>query len=337
MHRKQKLISVPTIPINKILVIRLGSLGDVLLTTPVIHALKLEFPAAQIDFVVKEQYKDSLLHNPNITNLFIYEKEKVKKMNSDLKATGYDLVIDLQNNIRSHILTRGLKTTIYRFKKPSFKKFLLVKFKINLLKDLKTITQRYADTARVHIEAEEPKLFLPPNSTSRLMDGFNYIGFCPGSKHFTKRWLPEYFVQLGNELVKRGYKIVLFGGKSDNELCNLISGKIHGCINLQNDDQLLQTAVDMKKCMLVLTNDSGLMHTASALDVPIVAIFGSTVREFGFSTAGARNLILENKSLSCRPCSHIGKSNCPQKHFKCMKEITPEYVLDRLQLTKEGI
>lgn len=328
---------MPTIPINKILVIRLSSLGDVLLTTPVIHALKLEYPAAKIDFIVKEQYKDSLLHNPDITTLFIYEKEKVKKMNSDLKAKEYDLVIDLQNNIRSHILTRGLRTTIYRFKKPSFKKFLLVKFKINLLKDLKTITQRYANTAHVHIEVEEPKLFLPPNLTTKLTDGFNYIGFCPGSKHFTKRWLPEYFVQLGNELVKLGYKIVLFGGKSDNELCSLISGKIDGCINLQNDDQLLQTAVDMKKCLLVLTNDSGLMHTASALDVPLTAIFGSTVREFGFCPTGAHNLILENKSLSCRPCSHIGKSNCPQKHFKCMKEITPEYVLDHLQLTKEGI
>ena len=137
--------------------------------------------------------------------------------------------------------------------------------------------------------------------------------------------------------MKLGFKIVLFGGKSDEELCKAISGNIQGCVNLQNDDQVLQTAADMKKCKLILTNDSGLMHTASAVGVPLIAVFGSTVREFGFIPVGTQNLILENKSLSCRPCSHIGKSSCPKKHFKCMKEITPEFVLNQLQMFKEGI
>ena len=328
---------MPTILINKILVIRLSSLGDILLTTPVIRVLKQQYPAAKIDFVVKEQYKDALLFNPNISNLFIYEKEKAQKLNSGLRDTSYDLIIDLQNNFRSHKLTGGLKAKIYRFKKLSIKKFLLVWFKINLLKDLKTISQRYAETAGVSIEGKMPELFLPQNVTTRLEDGINYIGFCPGSKHFTKRWLPEYFIHLGNELAKLGFKIVLFGGKADGELCNAISGNIQGCVNLQNDDQLLQTAADMKRCKLILTNDSGLMHTASAVGVPLIAIFGSTVREFGFFPVGAQNLILENKSLSCRPCSHIGKLSCPKKHFKCMKELTPEFVLNQLQMFKEGI
>ncbi len=328
---------MPTILINKILVIRLSSLGDILLTTPVIRALKQQYSSAKIDFVVKEQYQDSLLFNPNISNLFMYEKEKAEKLNSDLRDNSYDLVIDLQNNFRSHKLTGGVKAKIYRFKKPSIKKFFLVWFKINLLRDLKTISQRYAETAGVNIDGKGPELFLPENITSRLEEGINYIGFCPGSKHFTKRWLPEYFIHLGNELVKLGFKIVLFGGKSDEELCKAISGNIQGCVNLQNDDQVLQTAADMKKCKLILTNDSGLMHTASAVGVPLIAVFGSTVREFGFIPVGTQNLILENKSLSCRPCSHIGKSSCPKKHFKCMKEITPEFVLNQLQMFKEGI
>jgi lipopolysaccharide heptosyltransferase II len=334
---KTKEIRMPTIPINKILIIRLSSLGDILLTTPVIRALKQQYPAAMIDLVVKEQYKDSLLYNPNISALLIYEKGNAKKLNTDLRKTSYDLVIDLQNNSRSYKLTSGLKAKIYRFKKPSVKKFLLVWFKINLLKDLKTISQRYAETARVIINGKGPELFLRENSTTQLGDGINYIGLCPGSKHFTKRWPPEYFIHLGNELVKLGFKIVLFGGKSDKDLCNTISGSIQGCINLQNDDQLLQTAADIKQCKLILTNDSGLMHTASAVGVPLIAIFGSTVREFGFFPVGAQNLIFENKSLSCRPCSHIGKSSCPKKHFKCMKEITPEFVLNQLLKFKEGI
>lgn len=328
---------MPTILINKILVIRLSSLGDILLTTPVIRALKQKYPAARIDFVLKNQYKDAMLYNPNISNLIIYEKDKVEQLKYEVRSTKYDLVIDLQNNFRSRKLTDRFKAKVRRFKKPSIKKLLLVWFKINLLKDLKTIPQRYAETAEVWIDGEGLELFLPQNSTNQLEDGINYIGLCPGSKHFTKRWLPEYFIRLGNELVKREFKIVLFGGKSDRELCKEISRQIVGSINLQNEDQLLLTAAEIKKCKLIITNDSGLMHTASASGVPLISIFGSTVREFGFIPAGLQNLILENNSLSCRPCSHIGKSSCPKKHFKCMKEITPEFVLNQLQNFQSGI
>lgn len=328
---------MPAKLINNILVIRLSSLGDILLTTPVLRALKQEYSNAKIDFVVKKEFKETLLLNPNISSLFVYEKDKAKKMNSDLRANNYDLVIDLQNNLRSNRLTNGLNTKIYRFKKHSIKKILLVWFKINFLKDLKTISKRYAETAIVNLNGESPELFLPDNLSPLLEDGIAYIGFCPGAKHFTKRWLPEYFILLGNELVKLGYKIVLFGGKSDDALCKEISSNIHGCVNLQNDNQLLQTALDMKKCKIILTNDSGLMHTASAVGIPLISIFGSTVKEFGFFPDGVQNLTLENKSLSCRPCSHIGKSNCPKKHFKCMKEITPEFVLTQIQSFKEGI
>jgi len=154
-----------------------------------------------------------------------------------------------------------------------------------------------------------------------------YIGFCPGAKHFTKRWLPEYFIELGNELAKFGYTVVLFGGKAEKELCAKLADKINGSINLQNENDLFRIAADMKLCKLIISNDSGLMHTAASVGAPVAAIFGSTVREFGFEPYGAKNLILENKLLSCRPCSHIGKSSCPKGHFNCMKEIKPQFVL----------
>ena len=324
-------------PVNKILVIRLSSLGDIILTTPLLQALKLKYPGVIIDFVLKDQYKDAMLHNPDLSNIYIYDKNNPKKLNALLKAANYDLVIDLQNNIRSAGLTRGVKTEIQRFKKPHLKKILLVRFKINLLKDLRTISQRYADTAGVNIEGIRTQLFTPLKSSTQIKTGTDYIGLCPGSKHFTKRWHPENFIELGNKLTKLGYRIVLFGGKSDEELCAAICSAIDGSINLQNDDKLLQTAADMRECKLVITNDSGLMHTAQAVEVPLISIFGSTVREFGFFPTGPQNLILENKSLSCRPCSHVGKSNCPKRHFKCMKEITPDFVLNQLQIFKEGI
>lgn len=306
-------------------------MGDILLTTPVIRALKLKFPSSQIDFVVKEQYKDALQYNPLISRLFIYEKEKSRELRDKLQEQNYDLAIDLQNNFRSRALTERLNIKVYRFHKPTMKKLLLVWFKINFLKDLKTISQRYAETSNVQLDEKGLDLLIPQDISSSLNEVKKYIGFCPGSKHFTKRWPAEYIIELGNELIKLGFAVVLLGGKSDKELCKTISEKIVPSINLQNDDNLLQTAVDMKNCKFIITNDSGLMHLASAVGVPIISIFGSTVREFGFAPLGKQNLILENKSLSCRPCSHIGKSSCPKKHFKCMKEITPQLVLTNLQ------
>ncbi len=331
MHQKLIQKDLLSHSIHKILIIRLSSLGDILLTTPVIKALKTKYHNVQIDFVLKKEFCDTLRHNPNISQLYFYEKDNAGLLKNDLLKKKYDFVIDLQNNFRSRGLTKGLGCKIYRFKKPTFKKLLLVWLKINLLKDLKAITSRYAEAAEVDIDQHGLELFLPNNVSSQLVGEKKYIGLCPGAKHFTKRWLPEYFVELGNELNKHGFTIVLFGGKSDKELCEMISKQIFGSLNLQNDNQLFQIAADMRMCQLVITNDSGLMHTASAVGVPIAAILGSTVREFGFFSEAEQNLILENNSLFCRPCSHIGRANCPKKHFKCMTDITPQAVLEKLQ------
>jgi lipopolysaccharide heptosyltransferase II len=319
-------------PVNKILIIRLSSLGDILLTTPIIRALSQHFNKAKIDFIIREEYTDTLRYNNKISNLLLYTNDNVVHLKDEVKESEYDLIIDLQNNFRSRNITAKTSGKIYRFKKPTWKKLLLVWFKINLLKNGKSIIKRYAETAKVHLENEVLELNVPKEFKPVLGAGKNIIGFCPGSNHFTKRWLPEYFIELGNMLTGKGFTIVLLGGKADKDICKAISEKIPGSINLQNDDDLLQTAAEMRTCKIVVTNDSGLMHTATAVKIPVVAIFGSTVREFGFAPSGIKNLILENKSLSCRPCSHIGKSACPKKHFLCMKEVKPGYVLDNLKL-----
>jgi ADP-heptose:LPS heptosyltransferase len=317
--------------VSKILVIRLSSLGDILLTTPVVGTLRKKFPKAQIDFLIKKQFADVYLCNPNVNKKIIYRKESASVLNKELNEAKYDLIIDLQNNWRSRSLTRGISGNLLRFKKPTFKKLLLVWFKINLLKEQKSIVTYYSEAADVDPDAKVLELFLPNDLKPRLAGNKKFIGFCPGARHFTKRWPAEYYIQLGNELTNLGYQIVLLGGTSEKDLCVDIAGQISNSINLQGEDNLLQVAVDMQRCECIVTNDSGLMHTAAAAGVPVIAIFGSTVREFGFSPYGVKNLILENNFLSCRPCSHIGRSNCPKKHFKCMKEVTPQGVLQNIQ------
>jgi len=216
---------------------------------------------------------------------------------------------------------------IVRFHKPSLKKFLLVKFKLNLLKEIIPISVRYAESIpNFTLDEKGLEIFINSHENSVLKSGENYIGFCPGSQHKTKMWPEKYYIELGKLLNNSGKTIVLFGGKDDLNVCKKISDLIPNSINLSNNNELLKTAEEMKKCEAIICNDSGLMHLALAANVPVIAIFGSTVKEFGFAPYKGKNLILENNLLSCRPCSHIGLEECPKKHFKCMLEITPQQV-----------
>jgi len=317
--------------IKKILVIRLSSLGDILLTTPVLRALKKKFIESEIDFLTRESYADAINFNQNLNEVLFYEKyENTKDLIKVLQNKNYNFVVDLQNNFRSKKIISNLNIKKYKYKKSNIEKFLLVNIKINLLKNYKTIPEKYAESIPdLHLNKNGLELFIPKNINPQI-EGNNLIGFCPGSRHFTKMWLEEYFVELGNKLSAEGYNVVLFGGESDIEVCNRISNKIFGAVNLSNKNNLLQTAADMKMCKLIVCNDSGLMHTATAVGVPVAAIFGSTVKEFGFSPYNSRSLIIENNSLSCRPCSHIGRDKCPKKHFNCMRELTPTIVNEQL-------
>ena len=319
--------------IKKILIIRLSSLGDVLLTTPLLRSIKTKYPHLEIDFIVRREFTDAVKYNPNILNIFPYIKNgDNSKFFDELFKRNYDLIIDLQNNNRSAGIVQSVSRPVAKFHKPNLKKFLLVNFKINLFKEILTIPERYSHSFNeIKLDDKGPELFIHDGIEPQIPKNENQIGFCPGSKHFTKMWPVEYFIELGNKLTEEGNKIVLFGGKEDWNICDQISSAIKYSINLSGEDNLLQIAADMKNCKYVVCNDSGLMHTACAVNMPVVALFGSTVKEFGFFPYKSRSLVLENNSLSCRPCSHIGRKTCPQKHFKCMKELTPGLVYDNIQ------
>jgi len=321
--------------VNKLLIVRLSSLGDILLSTPLIRSIKIRFPKTKIDFVVREEYKDLLLLNPHLRNILIYnnDDEKLKILKNKICENNYDLIIDLQNNLRSLLLLKYYSSSVIRFKKNNINKFLLVHFNINKLKNAKQIAVRYASTLEnFQLDDKSLQLITDKIQNPVLNDVENLIGICPGSKHFTKMWPEEYFIQLSKLLYENGYKIVLFGGKDDIKVCERISSKLSSVINLCNDNNILQTAADMKCCKVIYCNDSGLMHTATAVNVPVIAFFGSTVKEFGFTPYNSNNLILENNSLSCRPCTHTGRDSCPEKHFKCMKEITPQSAFEKISL-----
>jgi heptosyltransferase-2 len=294
----------------------------------------MQFSHIRIDMLIREEYADVIKLNPYIDKKLLFKKDEKSNIAliEQLRNNNYQLVFDLQNNLRSKKVVSSLKINSVKFDKRSFDKFLLVNFKINKLREAPQIPVRYSNTIQnLKLDEKGLDLFTDKSANAKLIWKNNLIGFCPGARHFTKRWPTEYFVELGNKLILDGYTIVLFGGKIDKEICAELVDKISSAINLSDNDELLQTAADMKLCKAVVCNDSGLMHTASATGTKVIAIFGSTVKEFGFAPYNCNNLILENNSLTCRPCSHIGRSDCPKKHFDCMKSIKPEFVFEKLK------
>jgi len=318
---------------ERILVIRFSSLGDILLTTPFIRVLKKKHPKLKIDYCVKSSFVDAIKFNPNISNVFSWNGDvEFSETINKLKQNNYDFVIDLQNNLRSKKVIRKIGVSSLSYSKPNIKKFLLVQTKLNFLKEKRSIPQRYVDVIPdLELDNKGLELFLPDGIYSKIESKKEIIGFAPGAFHFTKRWPLEYFEELGNKLTSEGYQIVLFGGKSDIDICCELQMKISDSIDLSNDNLLFQTAKEMQRCKLVVCNDSGLMHTSTSVGVPVVSIFGSTVQEFGFAPFGVNNVVIENNELACRPCSHIGKAICKKKHFNCMLELTPQKVYKKIK------
>lgn len=318
---------------QRVLIIRLSSLGDILLTTPFIRALKNFHPNLNIEFLLRQEYKDLLSGNPNISKLHLFTRNDFENLNllNQLRKEHFDLIIDLQNNLRSGGIISKLHGVKIRFDKKSFQKLLLVKTKINLLRNALPIAVRYANLIEgLQLDDKGLDLFTDEQPSEEIRTAENLIGICPGARHFTKRWPAEYYSQLSRYLIQQGYNVVIFGGRIDKYICERIKKEVPEAINLCNDDNILQTASDMKLCKAIVCNDSGLMHTASAAGTKVISIFGSSVKEFGFAPYNCKSLILENNSLTCRPCSHIGRENCPEKHFACMKEIKPEFVFNEL-------
>ncbi len=326
----------------RILILRLSSIGDILLTTAFIRQVRQVFPSAQIEFVVKEQFFEILKHNPHIDALFqIKRKDGVKdliNLRKRLFNKPYDFVFDLHNNFRTKILTWGHKAEAIN--KNLFKRWLFVRLKINLFRSIKTIPEKYLGVGnKVGIADDGMGLEIYWGQHSEdVVDSFlskgnikkGFIVLAPGAMHFTKRWPAEYFSELIQKILADSKQHILLMG-SDSERVDLDRlADNDRVINVAGKFSIIESTFLLSKARALVSNDSGLMHMATAVKTPVVAIFGSTVQELGFFPFRGKSVVIENLNLKCRPCSHIGRSSCPKKHFKCMLEILPDRVYEEL-------
>lgn len=315
----------------KTAIIRFSSAGDILLTSLFVRALRKRFPEATIDFITKESFAPLVGDSPYIDRVITIPSgaglDEALALRKSLRAQEYDLVYDLHNSLRSRIVRLGVGKRRRIFRKPSLAKWLLVRFKINRLRPIVPIPERYlAVGAADGLVNDGAGLdFFIGDTLPPLPDSVPgpYIALAPGARHFTKRWPAERFAELGNKLQQeRGGTIVLLGGPDEVETCAAVEAGIDGAVvNLAGKTTLAEAAAAIDRCVLVVANDSALAHVAAARGIPVVTIFGSTVEEFGFAPYSAEAVIVQNDGLSCRPCTTIGRSECPKGHFRCMTDL----------------
>ncbi|MCL1822171.1 MAG: glycosyltransferase family 9 protein [Prolixibacteraceae bacterium] len=311
----------------RFLVIRFSSIGDIVLTTPVVRLMKQQIDGAEIHFVCKEKYEPVLRANPYIDKLHMLDSslpELIKKLQSE----DFDHIIDLSNNIRSWQIKRKLHPNAFSLKKLNIKKWLLVNFKINLMPN-KHVVDRYIEAASLFDICNDNRgldHFVPHDEecpVESLPEGFRqgYIAFVIGGTYATKRLPPHKIAEICKAI---DIPVILIGHKKEFDHGEtIVSNAPARILNLAGKTTINQSALLVKNARLVLTNDTGLMHIAAAYHKPILSFWGNTVPAFGMTPymPHPASLILETPNVKCRPCSKLGFDKCPKKHFRCMNEI----------------
>ncbi len=338
--------------LNKTLIIRFSSVGDIVLSSLLVRTLRHRFPQIHIDFLLKSEYADLVRHNPHITRVIEFPSGgslgDLVRLRRAIRGERYDLILDIHDSLRSRFLTLGTRSVV-RVNKRKTARWILVHFKrdwYSAFGGAPGVARRYLETVEplgVQDDGEGLELHLPGELRERVGNilqergippGGHTIGICPSAKHANKMWLKERFAETAAALAgRKNLPVLLFGSAEEAPRCREIGDLIKASmpelcvVNFAGSLSLLETAAAMDTCDVVITNDSGLMHIAAARKRRVVALFGPTVRQFGFFPAGTSNIVVEHSTLSCRPCTHIGLPDCPRGHFRCMRELESETVI----------
>jgi ADP-heptose:LPS heptosyltransferase len=324
----------------KFLVIRFSSIGDIVLTTPVVRCLKKQVLTAEVHYLTKAAFRPILAANPYVDKIHCLE-DGLEGLIAALKSEDFDYVIDLHHNLRTLKVKRGLGKQAFSFDKLNVEKWLYTNFKVNRMPD-RHIVDRYMDTVGgfgIKNDGAGLDYFIPSDDELKPGDiptshQAGYIGLVIGAAHATKR-LPLHKLE---EICRQAqHPLILLGGPEDSDTAKKLAAidpiKIY---NACGQFTINESAALVRQAKLIVTHDTGLMHIAAAFKRPIISIWGNTVPEFGMYPYYGDNYLshyrpgkglfgelpyqlMEVKGLSCRPCSKIGYDKCPKGHFKCME------------------
>ncbi|MEI8202697.1 MAG: glycosyltransferase family 9 protein [Bacteroidota bacterium] len=315
---------------KKVLIVRFSSIGDIVLTTPVVRCIKQQLGDVELHYLTKKTFQTLLEANPDIDKIYSIDKN-LSEITPLLREEKYTHIIDLHKNLRTLQLRIMLWKKFSSFNKLNFRKFLAVRLKwINLLPAVH-IVDRYFKAVKVLGVTNDGKGLdyfipkdmnpIPTNIANQLKE--DYVAIVVGSKHTTKQLPAQKLIEIGTNINKH---IALLGGKDDIKIAEEICKQLPHAVNCCGLLSLHQSAYLVKNASSVLTNDTGLMHIAAAFHKKIISVWGNTIPEFGMypylpESIKELSTIIEIKGLSCRPCSKIGYNNCPKGHFNCMNQM----------------
>jgi heptosyltransferase-2 len=323
---------------SQILVVRLSSLGDVILTTPVLAAIKNFWPGTRVTVLTKKMFGPVFDGSPHVEEVLLFEERGLRGWATEIRRRRFDVVVDLHDTFRSRIwsFVSGAPHRM-RYDKRAAARRGLVWFKKESLGLNGSVVDRYGETLApfgIALVDKSPRLYFRPEE--RMSDEWEqrlgpgpFLALAPGALHATKRWMPDRFAEAAHRLSgQTGYPIVLVGSSTDIPAAEAVVQKLTVPVqNLVGKTSLREMMGVLRKSALLLTNDSGAMHVGAALALPTVALFGPTVKAFGFFPTGGHTRVLEVPSLECRPCSLHGSKTCPKGHFRCMGDISVEQVV----------
>jgi heptosyltransferase-2 len=327
-----------------ILAVRFSSIGDILLTTPLLRAIRQRHPDARLTVVTKEAYVPLLSHNPHVDRVIaLGAGRRLRGVAREIRAGGFTHRLDLHGSLRSRalrVLAPGRWTS---YPKHRVARTWLIRTKRNRYRDSRPVPERYFSAARsldVSPDGTPPEFFLGPDAEpmvaawwtgSGLVPDRSLIAVAPGAAHRTKRWPLEYWRALVSQIVAGGFSVAIVGGPDDTRLGASLASTSHGHVaNAVGVFGLQGTGALLRRSATAVSGDTGVMHMATGVGTPVVALYGPTVEAFGFFPYTRYAAVLERR-LSCRPCSSQGGPRCPLGHHRCMLEIRPDLVYESVR------
>jgi lipopolysaccharide heptosyltransferase II len=325
----------PLQPLN-ILVVRFSSIGDILLTTPLLRAIRRRHPGSRLTVLTKEEYRALLSDNPHVNLVLGLDSERpIASVAAELRRNRYTHLLDLHGSLRSRALRALVPGNWRGYSKHRLARWVLIKTKKNIYTTKRPVPERYfaaAEGLDLVPDGNPPEFFLHPSAPGHAAAWLAAVGIgrdrpvvavAPGAAHATKRWPLEHWRTLIDQLVADGFDVAIVGGPDDALVADkLVEASPHHVASGAGSLGLQETGAVLKLARAVVSGDTGVMHRATGVGTPVVALFGPTVEPFGFFPYSKAATVLQ-LPLPCRPCSSQGSARCPLGHHRCLREILP--------------
>ncbi|MEP6745566.1 MAG: glycosyltransferase family 9 protein [Gemmatimonadota bacterium] len=327
----------------RILLVRFSSMGDILLTSALVRVLRARHPEAHIAFLVKAQFAPLVNESPRLSEVITYrDGDPLLPLARELRDRRFTHLLDLHGSLRSRALHLLAPGRWREYSKRRVVREILIRLKRNVYHDTVPEAERYFDAAEgldVRPDGQGLEFFVSAAAVAEVdawlatrgLTGQRFTLLGPGAAHFSKRWPPEHWTALAAALARGGRALVVTGGGAEREVGDAIVAAARAARadvraeNSAGEFALQETGALLQRAEALAVGDTGVMHMATAVGAPIVALMGPTVRPFGFFPYQANATILE-RNLYCRPCSAFGGPTCPERHHRCLREILPAEV-----------